>query len=588
MTSGREPFAAKSPMEVYKQIVSGHVDIPTAFSSTLADLIVKLLNASKSKRLGRTLGGGGAVMQHRWYSDFDWDAYLERKMVAPLKPKTKETLSEESVVSRRICSFLGVQANGDHSNINYPSKTSESRGSTTLTKTSSSPSKTSSEKENYRGAKPPRLTYSLGQGNRHHQKMLEMMDSSYNDTDAGKQVDTVRMTMMRVIKQHENWSRDTKDSSNSSTRNTSLGVGNRPVSRSSVDSESHFSVESGGFGENLDAFLRLQLMHLSLASKKFTTSLEQDKAYQQFSVLSTCGTSIIHGKADVLGCGDRFLDPFVTKKSNLIDQFPGELSESDIDADALAAFCFPNGIRLRLVPRRAIDGARRLGWLGPRGDSYQLQGFTDVAGSLTHGCAITIREELEHEMAREVTHVMCRHRERRRGALLILRWWRRHARPSRSLSKNSRSARSVLARSQIIMENGLKWGRKASGDEALRHSTTGIKAAMDTVMTSAQRRLKSAGDIAFEGEVVSSSFDNSREGLPHLPQHVRKLGIEAYQAMIEAEEEGDVCIVEKSYVITGTRLQDQSIFFCALHKLIQMEREVSSASHSICFSIIEL
>ncbi|EJK74322.1 hypothetical protein THAOC_04007, partial [Thalassiosira oceanica] len=501
MTSGREPFAAKSPMEVYKQIVSGHVDIPTAFSSTLADLIVKLLNASKSKRLGRTLGGGGAVMQHRWYSDFDWDAYLERKMDAPLRPKTKETLSEESV-------------------------TSESRGSTTLTKasskTSSSPSKNSSEHDKYRGAKPPRLTYSLGQGNRHHQKMLEMMDSSYNDTDAGKQVDTVRMTMMRVIKQHENWSRDTKDSTNSSTRNTSLGVDNKPVLRSSVNSESHLSVESSGFGENLDAFLRLQLMHLSLASKKFTTSLERDKAYQQFSVLSTCGTSIVQGKADILGCGDRFLDPFVTKKSNLIDQFPGGLSESDIDADALAAFCFPNGIRLRLVPRRALDGARR-----------------DLAGWARKATATSSRVSPT---------------------------------PTRSLSKNSRSARSVLARSQIIMGNGIKWGRKASGDDALRHSTTGIKAAMDTVMTNAQRRLKSAGDIAFEGEDDSCGFDP-------LPQHVRNLGIEAYQAMIEAEEEGDVCIVEKSYVITGTNLQDQCIFFYALHNLIQMERERASPNN---------
>lgn len=72
MTSGKEPFRSKNPMEVYKQIVSGHVDIPAYFSSNLSDLIRKLLNISKSKRLGRTMGGGGAVMQHRWYNGFDW------------------------------------------------------------------------------------------------------------------------------------------------------------------------------------------------------------------------------------------------------------------------------------------------------------------------------------------------------------------------------------------------------------------------------------------------------------------------------------------------------------------------------------
>ena len=99
MTSGKEPFAAKNPMEVYKQIVSGHVDIPPEFSSNLSDLIRKLLNVSKSKRLGRTMGGGGAVMQHRWYSDYDFDAHLEKRLAAPLKPKTQEILSGDSVVS---------------------------------------------------------------------------------------------------------------------------------------------------------------------------------------------------------------------------------------------------------------------------------------------------------------------------------------------------------------------------------------------------------------------------------------------------------------------------------------------------------
>ena len=99
MISGLEPFAAKNPMEVYKQIVSGDVNIPSYFSSTLSDLIRKLLNVSKSKRLGRTMGGGGAVMQHRWYSDYDFDAHLEKRLTAPLKPKTQDIVSGDSVVS---------------------------------------------------------------------------------------------------------------------------------------------------------------------------------------------------------------------------------------------------------------------------------------------------------------------------------------------------------------------------------------------------------------------------------------------------------------------------------------------------------
>lgn len=108
MTSGKEPFAAKNPMDVYKQIVSGHVDIPSNFSSTLSDLIRKLLNVSKSKRLGRTMGGAGAVMQHRWYSDYDFDAHLEKRLTAPLKPKTQEILAGDSEVGSLIVSSMAL------------------------------------------------------------------------------------------------------------------------------------------------------------------------------------------------------------------------------------------------------------------------------------------------------------------------------------------------------------------------------------------------------------------------------------------------------------------------------------------------
>lgn len=98
MTSGKEPFRSKNPMEVYKQIVSGYVEIPESFSTNLGDLIRKLLNTSKSKRLGRTMGGAGAVMQQRWYSNFDWDAHLEKRLQAPLRPKSRETLGEDAEV----------------------------------------------------------------------------------------------------------------------------------------------------------------------------------------------------------------------------------------------------------------------------------------------------------------------------------------------------------------------------------------------------------------------------------------------------------------------------------------------------------
>lgn len=239
--------------------------------------------------------------------------------------------------------------------------------------------------------KNARLTYSLGQGNRHHQKLLEMMDSSCgteNNNGSEQQVDTVRMTMMRVIKQHERWSKTSRsDSTNSSTRNTRLGTGPRSSKRDSVNTESGMSIGSAGC---LDAFLRLQLMHLSLASKRFSQNLETNRAFQQFSLLSIPPTSTENEKYDLRPSGTRFLDPFITKKIDLIDQYPSGLSEADIDAEALAAFCFPNGLRIRLIPRCAEEGARRLGWLGELGDSYQMQGVSFFLHFLSKSVSLLI------------------------------------------------------------------------------------------------------------------------------------------------------------------------------------------------------
>jgi len=545
MTSGKEPFAAKNPMEVYKKIVSGHVEIPPNFSSPLTDLIRKLLNTSKSKRLGRTMGGGGAVMQHNWYSDFDWDAHLEKRLEVPLQPRTQEVLGEDSVAS--------VTDSKDSSD---PSP-----------KSSMSVSQHSQSKENkaVKGTvlpvKPPRLTYSLGQGNRHHQKLLEMIDSSGFEHDSERQVDTVRMTMLRVIKQHERWSKTSRESSAnsiSSTRNTSLNTGMRG---SSMNTEGGASTTSSALGEN-DAFIRLQGMNLSLASKCFSQVSERDRAFQQFSLISLCTASLVRGTSESLSFGHRFLDPFVTKKFELIDQYASGISKTDIDAEALAAFCFPNGLRIRLVPRCAVEGAKRLGWLGENSDSYQIQGFTDAAGSLSHGCAITIKEELKTNDARAVSLAISLYRNRRRSARVVGRWWIKQHRRHRSQLK----PRPMVARAHSMVEkaSSMKWGRK--GSDKLVVSMNGLRRH--------NIRSTSLGDVA--GTDTETSDDSVGEDECFTtPEHIRLLGQSAYQAMIDAEKEGDVCIVEKCYVLTGTRLQEQSLLFCALQNLINMDRNLN-------------
>lgn len=133
--------------------------------------------------------------------------------------------------------------------------------------------------------------------------------------------------------------------------------------------------------------------------------------------------------------------------------------------------------------------------------------FTDVTGSLTHGVAITIREELKGDDAARVRSVIAFHRSRRRAAGIITRWWR------------------------VQYSQDLVW----SGSSA---------------------------------SVISSIF------YPPIPKHIQKIGSAAYDAMMDAAAEREICIIEKSYVFTGTPLKEQSLFFCALQNLIDMERQV--------------
>jgi serine/threonine protein kinase len=88
MTAGTPPFYADDPMEVYEKILSGHVPIPFYFSHSMSDLIRKLLKIYQSKRLGRTRGGSNTVMKHKWFSGFDWESLIDKRIQEfPITPK---------------------------------------------------------------------------------------------------------------------------------------------------------------------------------------------------------------------------------------------------------------------------------------------------------------------------------------------------------------------------------------------------------------------------------------------------------------------------------------------------------------------
>jgi hypothetical protein len=258
----------------------------------------------------------------------------------------------------------GAASIKSHTSDRNQNDSASSKTSRTLSKMSSA------DGLNYRTTKA-RISYSLGQGNRHHQKLLEMMAGDPKEPD--RQNDAVRMTMLRVIKQNERWSKSSDMSNgNDSTRNTSLGVGE--VARSFIQEESSVSSDVLTAETSSDAVLRMQLMNLSLPSTKRDSTLHESRAFQQFTLLGV--NPMLFESSDIIDSGCGFLDPFSTKNIILLDQFPTSYDSSVIDSEALAAFCFSNGLSLRLIPKCAVEGAKRLGWLGPGGDHYQLQGVS--------------------------------------------------------------------------------------------------------------------------------------------------------------------------------------------------------------------
>ncbi|EJK69878.1 hypothetical protein THAOC_08824, partial [Thalassiosira oceanica] len=62
-----------------------HVKMPRNFSSGLEDLIVNLLVADQSKRMGRAKGIS-AIFNHRWFSGFDFEGLQNQTMQTPFSP----------------------------------------------------------------------------------------------------------------------------------------------------------------------------------------------------------------------------------------------------------------------------------------------------------------------------------------------------------------------------------------------------------------------------------------------------------------------------------------------------------------------
>ena len=68
-----------------KQVSIKKHELPEGWSMEAADFVNKLLQRKPQTRLG--LNGPSEVKNHIWLRDYDWQALLEKKLIAPYQPE---------------------------------------------------------------------------------------------------------------------------------------------------------------------------------------------------------------------------------------------------------------------------------------------------------------------------------------------------------------------------------------------------------------------------------------------------------------------------------------------------------------------
>lgn len=152
--------------------------------------------------------------------------------------------------------------------------------------------------------------------------------------------------------------------------------------------------------QNIDeikfSFFQAHLNNVTVADmlksqREFLKQQKDDKkmVFQQFAMLtvrpetilssldSSCNSSHLKRfDSSIKVHGSRFLDPFSIDTAEIIDNFPSSSMSSKaqmLDPNVLSPFCFPGGVRIYLVPRRASEGAKRMGrWIGKTTDQYHV------------------------------------------------------------------------------------------------------------------------------------------------------------------------------------------------------------------------
>ena len=78
MIAGYPPFYDESPFGIYQKVQEGVISFPRHFDFRARDLVLGLLTADRSKRLGCLEGGAGDVKKNRFFKGIDWEVAAHR------------------------------------------------------------------------------------------------------------------------------------------------------------------------------------------------------------------------------------------------------------------------------------------------------------------------------------------------------------------------------------------------------------------------------------------------------------------------------------------------------------------------------
>ena len=89
MLVGIPPFTGTNRKIVTERVMKSKLHLKKFLTPDAKDILTRLLNRKVENRLGFGPRDAELVKEHRFFSEVDWDAVINRKTIPPFKPILK-------------------------------------------------------------------------------------------------------------------------------------------------------------------------------------------------------------------------------------------------------------------------------------------------------------------------------------------------------------------------------------------------------------------------------------------------------------------------------------------------------------------